>query len=606
MSGQVQLEKVAGAPAEAIPLSVRRRARRTGLSAALVLLTRDSATELEQSLEPLRQAAAAARAELLFVDLGSTDATREYASSAAPGARGVWLERDDRFADALAVTSAVLTADVVVFVSASVEPTGPDSVVRLLEHLEQTPPATAVVPLPDGVFAIRRTGLTEIIEGPDRPLENQADLLLELVLQGRQVHSVDGDYWRALLPAGNAADGQRSPAKPRTRPLVLHVAECFAAGTERHLLDLVRHIDEVEHVLAIPSHHHGRSTHRAAALAAEAGARVELVELSRSKAPHRQGLALAALRRLIQQLEPDVVHGHSSIGGAMARLAAAGLSVPVVYTPHAVSRARSALAVERLLRGRTDRVIAVSESERQFIVDQGVAHERQVVVIPNGVDLSSPPPPLHEPLRARLGISTDTPLFGCVGRLAWQKAPEIFVSACAIVSDRLPGAHFVLIGSGPLQKLVETAVAEAGLGDRFHLIPSLPDAAAALEELDVYALPSRFEGGPYTPVEAMRAGTPVVVTNVAGNRDIVEHWVSGLVVPQDEPHALASAMLTLLKDGSLRERLVKGAQDSLHRFEVRAMARATAAVYGEVFQTGSAALSQGSEDLRMLVHASLP
>jgi glycosyltransferase involved in cell wall biosynthesis len=209
-----------------------------------------------------------------------------------------------------------------------------------------------------------------------------------------------------------------------------------------------------------------------------------------------------------------------------------------------------------------------------------------VLVVPNGIDLT-PPAPLDEPLRSRLGIDSEVPLVGSAGRLTWQKAPEIFVSACAILSDHLPQAHFVLIGSGPYQGIVEQAIDEAQIRDRFHLIPSLTDAAAAFGELDVYALPSRFEGGPYTPMEAMRAGTPVVVTGVAGNRDIVEHWVSGLIVPQDEPHALATAILTLLKDPGLRERLVQGALASLKRFEVRTMARATADVYRELCQQTS-------------------
>ena len=404
----------------------------------------------------------------------------------------------------------------------------------------------------------------------------------------------------------SAQPRRHRPFRRSRKPLVLHVAEAFATGTERHLLDLVRHVDQVEHVLAVPSYHLVQSTARSAALAEEAGARVELVEMGRSKALHRQGSALVALRRLIRRLHPDVVHGHSSIGGAVARLATIGSPIPLVYTPHGLSRARWAIAAERLLRSRTDRLIAVSQSEREFALAHRMADEHQVLVVPNGIDLT-PPAPLLEPLRSRLGISVDAPLVGCAGRLTWQKAPEIFVSACAILSDRMPDAHFVLIGSGPLQGMVEQAIDETGVGDRFHLIPSLPNAAAAFGELDVYALPSRFEGGPYTPMEAMRAGTPVVVSGVAGNRDLVEHWVSGLIVPQDEPHALATSILTLLTDPDLRQSLVRGAQRSLDRFEVRTMAAATAEIYQELCGRRSASrLAHPVEDLGVLSHASIP
>lgn len=552
-----------------------------GLSAEVVVLTSDSIAELETSVDPLRQAASAAEARLLVVDFGSTDGTREYVAERAPDARGVWLERGDEFSEALQVAAAASSADVVVMVDSSLRPTDRQAIARLLDHLARHPAAAAVAPLPEGIFAIRRPDLAEVIRHPEHDLRSQADLARELLLQGRRIDALTGERWDDLLVGTPARSRPGVATRRAARPVVLHVAECFATGTERHLLDLVRHLDGFEHVLAIPSHHHGKSTADAAALAEEAGARVERVEMNRSTAPQCHALSLLALRRLVRRLRPELVHGHSSIGGAMARLATAGTPVPVVYTPHAVSRAWWAIAAERLLRARTDRVIAVSESERDYIVAHRMAGEDQVAVIPNGIDLT-PPPPLSEPLRSRLGIAADAPLFGCAGRLVWQKAPDVFVSACAIVSDRLPGAHFVLIGSGPLKAQIDAMIARAGIGDRFHLIETLPNAAAAFGELDVYALPSRFEGGPYTPIEAMRAGTPVVVSNVPGNRDVVKHWETGLVVPQDEPYALASAMLTIVNDPALRQRLVERARQSLHRFEVGRMATATAAVYQEL------------------------
>lgn len=381
---------------------------------------------------------------------------------------------------------------------------------------------------------------------------------------------------------------------------MLHVLEAFAGGTERHLIDLIRHADGIDHVIAVPRRHHGRSTARAAAAAASAGARVVHVEMGRSRAPHRHAAALSALRRLIVRTGADVVHGHSSIGGALARMAVVGRRVPVVYTPHGLSRSRWALAVERALQDRTDRMVAVSESERRFALSQGLVSPDRVVVIRNGVD-PVPPPPLLQPMRAMLGLADDVPLVGCVGRLTWQKAPEIFVEACASVSRAIPEAHFVLIGAGILRPVVERAVTETGIRERFHLLPSLPNAAAALAELDVYALPSRFEGGPYTPLEAMRAGTPVVVTNVAGNRDLVEHELNGLVVSPEQPELLAEAITRLLDDGELNAALVRNGRRTVAEHDVRAMAAATESVYREL--CGS---DQPRVELRVRGGAALP
>jgi glycosyltransferase involved in cell wall biosynthesis len=360
---------------------------------------------------------------------------------------------------------------------------------------------------------------------------------------------------------------------------VLHALEAFAGGTERHLLDLVRHVPDAEHVIGVPSIHLGRPTIDAIVRARELGATVELVEMTRSPAPHRNAAAIASMRSLIRRHRPDVVHGHSSLGGAISRLSATGTQVPVVYTPNGLSRAPWALTVERYLRARTDWLIAVSESEREFAVRRRLAPPERITAIPNGIDLE-PPAPLDPPLRARLGIGPEVPLVGCLGRLTWQKAPEVYVAACGIAARRIPEAHFLLIGSGLHEDRVRAELEAAELGDRFHWLDGLPGAAAAFAELDLYVLPSRFEGGPYTPLEAMRAGTPVVLTDVTGNRDTIEHRVTGLLVPVDEPEPLAAAIVELTRDPARRAAFAHAGADRLRAlFDVREMAAQTARVY---------------------------
>src|SRR5205085_154894 len=118
-------------------------------------------------------------------------------------------------------------------------------------------------------------------------------------------------------------------------------------------------------------------------------------------------------------------------------------------TPHGLSRARWATALERMLRGRVDRFIAVSPSERDFAVRRALVSPERVVVIPNGIELAPPRAPAQS-LRDLLDVPGDVPLVGCVARLTWQKAPEVYVAAAGLVARHLPQARFVLIGSGPL------------------------------------------------------------------------------------------------------------------------------------------------------------
>ena len=244
-----------------------------------------------------------------------------------------------------------------------------------------------------------------------------------------------------------------------------------------------------------------------------------------------------------------MVHGHSSIGGVVARAAALGTGVPAVYTPNGLFPSRSALALERALGRVTRFLIATSPSEADVVRSQRLVPPARLATIPNGVDLELPAP---IGLRDRLGIPSGALLVGNVGRLAPQKAPEVYVRACTLVAAAHPDARFVLIGDGELADLVDREVAAGGFDGRFHHLRLPSGGEAAMAELDVFVMSSRYEGAAYAPMEAMRARVPVVLTDVVGNRDAIEAGVSGLLVPPDDPAALARGIGRLLGDAGLR------------------------------------------------------
>jgi len=366
-------------------------------------------------------------------------------------------------------------------------------------------------------------------------------------------------------------------------PVVLHVLEALEGGTARHLVDLVRSVDGFRHVVAIPSHRSvGVTDVTAAPAIAEAGGEVRQVDMRRMPAHPANARAFVELAALVRRERPAIVHGHSSIGGVLSRLLPRH-GAAVVYTPNGVARSATALRVERVLGRRTDRLIAVSPSEAEFVVRERLARADRVRTIPNGIDLAYEPPPLDPPLRRRCGIPDDAPVVGTVARLVPQKAPEVFVHACAAVARSHPDVHFVLVGSGPLQSELDAAVATSVLAGRFHQISELRDAASALGELDVFVMTSRFEGGPYAPLEAMRAGVPVVLTDVVGNRDVVVPGESGLLAPDGDADAIGRAVACVLGDDAIRTRLVAGATARLAgAFDLRAMAEATASMYRDL------------------------
>lgn len=361
---------------------------------------------------------------------------------------------------------------------------------------------------------------------------------------------------------------------------VLHVLEALEGGTARHVSDLVTHVSDVSHHVAAPRRRAGGVTDTRSVDEIEAaGGTVHRVEMRRSPASPYNAAALARLARLIRQVRPDVVHGHSTIGGALGRLAALGTGTSCLYTPNGLHPSVAAAGAERMLGPLTERFIAVSAGEARVAAARGIVPEQRISVIPNGVDLS-PPDGEGSDLRARLGLDAGCRLVGFVGRLVPQKAPEVVVEAAARLRIHLPDTHMVMIGAGHQEAEVDALIQARGLGGSVHRLGHIPGAARLMGQLDVFALPSRYEGCPYAPLEAMRAGVPVVLSDVTGNRDVVDHGSTGLLTPVDDAASLAAALALVLEDAELRRRLTGAARAALsERFDVRVNAAAVAALY---------------------------
>jgi glycosyltransferase involved in cell wall biosynthesis len=251
---------------------------------------------------------------------------------------------------------------------------------------------------------------------------------------------------------------------------------------------------------------------------------------------------VARLRRLVDEIDPDVVILHSAKAGLAGRLAVRGRR-PTVYVPHAWSFdavrgpvATASTAWERFAARWTDVVVCVSDDERASGRAAGI--EARMDVVPNGVDVETLLPLPAAEARLRLGLA-DRPTVVCVGRLAEQKGQDLLLAAWPAVTAAVPEAQLVLVGDGPERDAL-TASAPADVlftGNR-------TDGLDFLTAADVVAFPSRWEGGPLVPLEAMAMGRPVVAFDVSGVRASLGH--TGAVLDRGDVPGFAAALVRLL------------------------------------------------------------
>lgn len=370
---------------------------------------------------------------------------------------------------------------------------------------------------------------------------------------------------------------------------ILQVIEPSGGGSGRHFNDLCGALAKRGHaVTAIysPMRAEERFVDELMSLGLKG---VHAVSMTRSPSPS-DIKSWREIGKIIASHGPfDIIHGHSSKAGALTRLRAPGAHVPRVYTPHAFrtmdptlgARGRQIFGGIESLFGRyfTDALICVSEDElihahHDLGIPQDILH-----LVVNGA--SAPPSGRRAEIRARYGLRDDALVMGFVGRLCEQKAPERLVRAFGRVAKQHPDAHLLMIGSGPLEDMTRSEIAQSGAADRIRLVSDIP-GPEAMQAFDLLVMPSRYEAMSYVMLEAEAFGLPMVLTRVGGATTVVDDDENGLLVANDDdPAILADALAQAIAPERL-QRLQLAASDRRHRHSLARMADETEAVYRRV------------------------
>ena len=331
----------------------------------------------------------------------------------------------------------------------------------------------------------------------------------------------------------------------------------------------------------------GRSRYEVRALSLSAGSAVQRlrglgVEVDVLDEPDDER-AVTELAQWLRRNEIDLVHAHMYRAEIVGTRAAVAAGTPVIVATVHSSRVRSDgdRALLASLTPAMDRLIVPSESIARKVRAEG-RHAR-FAVIPNGVDLSrfaSPVPPCR--LRNEFGIPADAPLLGVVARLEPEKGHRHLVAAMPSILRAAPDAWLAIVGEGSEADALRAQAADLGVDERVVFTGRRDDVTAITADVTIALLPSLREAQGISILEAMALSRPVVAAAVGGIPEVITDGVDGLLVPPADPAVLADAVVRLINDPTLRDRIAEaGYRTVAERFSIDAQVRRTEEAYDE-------------------------
>jgi glycosyltransferase involved in cell wall biosynthesis len=308
--------------------------------------------------------------------------------------------------------------------------------------------------------------------------------------------------------------------------------------------------------------------------------------------------AALAVARYVREHKIDLIHTHLVTADVVGRLVGRLTGVPVVSTLQNEPRSfqnmrRDRRWLERLTaRHLTTQLVTVSRHVRDLFVAEWGIPAAQIDVIYNAVPVERY---MHIAPGALRGEFGPGPVITNVGRLNPQKAQHLLIDAAKIVLRQAPDARFLIVGRGHLEEQLKTHARAAGVADQVIFTGLRRDIPEILAQSDIFVLSSLWEGLPLSAVEAMAAARPVVLTDVGGNRELVESGAQGLIVPPDDVPALATALIALLNDRAQAQAMGVAARARVrHDFSIDTIARQYEALYERVARPRPQAAAQPS------------
>ena len=358
-------------------------------------------------------------------------------------------------------------------------------------------------------------------------------------------------------------------------------------GAQTHLLEVACAMQKSGHDVQIVAGKYGWLTEQLAIKGIEISVIDELVrEISLKK----DWATVYKIRNIIKKWRPDIVHCHSSKAGIVGRIAAFMEGVPSVFTAHGWAFTEGVpffkrvlySVIENIMLNITSKCFCVSEYDRCLAKKWFLRDSHKIITVHNGIGDDG----LQRDAIVRMLDNGSILRLIMVGRFSKPKDHMLLIKSVYDINKKYPGqVHLSLVGDGDLFAAANQYVVANNLGDFIVLLGESTCVDSLLTQSDVFCLISNYEGLPISIIEAMRAGLPVIASDVGGNNELVVDGVNGYLVSRGDRKGLVQAIEKLIKDRNLITEFGKRSQEKFRmEFTFSAMMQKIESAYRDVLK----------------------
>lgn len=332
-------------------------------------------------------------------------------------------------------------------------------------------------------------------------------------------------------------------------------------GSERIVYDIVRMLDDRAFTCTVIGFEDGPFR----ALYERLGIKTQCI----SKSKKIDAGFVRDFRSIIADEKVEVMNPHHFSPLFYTFLATRFTGVRVIYTEHSrwqlEELAFHKKIANRIMLGGIDGVVAISGQIEDYYLNRLRIPRKKIHLIYNGIDTAAFGSGSENGLRRQLGINKNDLVIGTVANIRPEKNLKLLVSAFSDLAKVYGNAVLVIIGQDFMEGELQSFAGRSGAGDRILFLGRRDDVPSLMKVLDIFCLPSIYEGLPLTVLEAMAAGVPVIGSDVLGISEVIRHMENGLLFPSNDREKLAECIAALIKDDALRKRISLSGRRSVER-----------------------------------------